>query len=166
MDWKYWLGLGVAIIGVLYAAAQYHRGSRVVGRSGSSIAISAILALIACIAVGFDYADRHRSGMPSKEEWQKEINDLKTVTGDLTNRTVPMDGYKFTDCQLGNTILIYEGKRPTSVNCVVAKGGVLTLQSDNPAVEQALAVLDMLNTARGGPIMCKPTNPDVPLLPE
>ena len=98
--------------------------------------------------------------------WEEARGHLKIITGDLTGRTIPLDGYEFKDCTIGNNILVYEGKSPVIMHCKTQEGTTITLESSDPAILETEAIMNMLyKSSDPGSISCKPLNPNLPLFP-
>ena len=122
-----------------------------------------ILLLMNAGVTGFDYY-MHRQHIIGN--WDKDAGDrLIEETGDLSHRSLPIDGYRFSNCNLDGSSLYYEGYLPTEVtNCT----GTFTVVSHNHAIQQTMLIMQgmctqMAKMASGTQLVCKPQDELTPL---
>lgn len=92
--------------------------------------------------------ERYVGKEPSKRTWRKEI--------------VPLDGYKYVDCDFQDVTLQYEGKTPIQLSH--CKFGTFDIKTSNPAIAQMLVFLKAAGLIRPEcPFILPPgTNVDFP----
>ena len=89
--------------------------------------------------------------------WYAAFPTLPTTSGeDLTDKVVSLDGRRFENCTInGGTRLIYEGEKPFVFDCKLAvkpNGRPIEVSSDNPAIQQMLALNHNFELYTGGGI--------------
>ena len=154
----------IGIVGSGYGIREHLRDST----ANWSRVVAAFIIVATWSAVGYDIYDRHRSTqvIPTKDQWAEETKVLVEQTGDLSHRTVPLDGYRLVNCNIDGSMLMFEGKLPSElINCT----GSFQIGSHNPAIQSALEMMAALcsiavKQGNGASVICKP-EVDLPALP-
>jgi len=125
------------------------------------------MTILTLVAVGYDIHDRHShiSTIPTAAEWNGENKILIEQTGDLSHRTVPLDGYRLVNCSIDDSFLLFEGRLPSEmINCT---GNNIRIGSHNPAIGNVMKMMANLCNNGGkaqAPIIVE-TVPELPPLP-
>ena len=114
----------------------------------------AAMMLMTWTVAGFDYLDRHYpvTYKVQESQWYAEGNSLPVISdADLTNQTVNLDGRRYDNCVLGNTILEYEGEKPAILaHCSIKPGQSYYIRTDNPVIQTVFALSDTLQEMSSG----------------
>lgn len=153
-----------AILSVVGLVGVIDAGRRALGH-GFRISNPVLVAMLVLtwIFFGYDIYDRHSHalGYQGPTQWNEESKALTSKTGDFSHRTIPLDGYRYFNCNMDGSTLLFEGRLPSEViNCK----GIFQIGSHNPAIDNALG-LAMAICNLGGKTMESKTVEDLPALP-
>ncbi len=129
-----------------------------------------MLALTVLVWTGVIYGiyDRHSTKKsathpPTVADWNEAMAHLTPITGDFKNQSIVLDGYRFTNCSLENTVLIYEGKLPVAMECQ-GRGSAITIETNNPVVYQTMEIMNTLMNL-GAKVTCDLRTTNAKLFP-
>jgi hypothetical protein len=151
----FWIAVIAAIatvIQTIYVVLSYYR-ERVMQPQNNLIPKHphrnlVLLVVLAWVAVGFDYYDRHFS----TPQWTSHpLIQVRDRT--FGAQTVPLDGYEYVNCDFDDVSFEFQGKAPsrlTDSRIHLSQGkNRVTLRSQNPIVTHTLTIVSALNKAMG-----------------